>query len=409
MEKRGDEDELKKAEELYRSISLHSQTGIAIVQEGKLVFVNPCLLKCFGYTEKELLGKTMLEFIHPDDREEVRRSAILMLKGQSSMPYTYRTMSKGGQIIWVVETVSSITYGGSRAILGNIMDVTERRELEKQLADAREMLIRAEKLSAVGTLAGGISHEILNPLNIISLNLQMLELQDWPPEKTREMLAVCGRQVERIERIARDMNIFARVSRKELSAADINGLIESVLNLIGPKLRLARIAVEKQLQPDLPEMMLDINNIWQVIANMIGNAADAMENKEGKVLRVTTEIRATPEGDVVRMVFADTGTGIDEEKMQKIFDPFFTTKEPGKGTGLGLSITCGIVQEHGGRIWAENNGWGGASFIVERIIRKKSDMAHQPESVVVGYTNERGCWSWQVLRIGLSAAQPEHP
>ena len=364
-ERRKNEQDLRAAERLYRMITDHSQSGIYIVQEGRIRFANPYLLKNYGYSEEELLGRTMLDFVHPADRAAARLNAIQMLKGQSTTPYEYRLVGADGQIRLIVETVSSIVYQGNPAVLGIIMDATERRQIEKQLMETREMLIQSEKLSAIGTLAAGVAHEILNPLNIISMNIQTMGLTEWPPDKTRQMLAVCQQQVERIERISRDMNQFARTSTKEIAPGDLNTVIDKVFNLIMPKIRVSHVKVQMQLRPDMPSLALDQNKIGQVTMNLVNNALDAMEGKEEKILRVETSLETSAEGNFVRAVFSDTGTGIDEGNLKKIFNPFFTTKEPGKGTGLGLSITYGIVQEHGGKIRAENNDRGGASFIIE--------------------------------------------
>ncbi|GAH32507.1 unnamed protein product, partial [marine sediment metagenome] len=123
------------------------------------------------------------------------------------------------------------------------------------------------------------------------------------------------------------------------------------------------IATEIQYQPGLPMMPFDKDRIQQVIFNIISNAIAAMAGQETKVLRIVTEL--TDSEDYVSLIFSDTGPGIDTSDMSKIFDPFFTTKDSIQGTGLGLSISYSIIQDHGGKIWAESNEWGGASFFVE--------------------------------------------
>lgn len=356
--------ELQNWETIYRTMALQTSSGIAILQNNKIVFVNPYVTNYYGYEEGDFIGRAMLDFIHPEDRAEVRQNAIRMLKGQSLTPYRYRVLSKTGQIRWVVETIASISYKGERAIMGNVIDVTEFMELTKQLDDVRTMLIQEEKLASIGMLAGGISHEILNPLNIISLNIQLLEMNDWPADKTGEMLAVISRQVERIEKIVRDINTFAKPSKGEFIHLDINRLIESVLNLITPKLSLAAISLEKQLAPDLPEIPIDQNKMWQVFMNIISNAIDAMAGRQEKILRVATTLEVTEEEAFIVIIFSDTGPGIGNEVGNKVFDPFYTTKEPGKGTGLGLSISYSIIQEHKGCITVQNNEREGASFVI---------------------------------------------
>ncbi|MHB8828699.1 MAG: two-component system sensor histidine kinase NtrB [Syntrophales bacterium] len=361
--------ELQNSETLYRTMALQTSSGIAILQNGKIVFVNPYVTNYYGYEEGDFIGRAMLDFIHPEDRAGVRQNAIRMLKGQSQTPYRYRVVSKTGQLRWVVETITAISYMGKRAIMGNVIDVTELMQLTKQLDDARTMLIQEEKLSSIGMLAGGISHEILNPLNIISLNIQLLEMNDWPADKTGEMLAVISHQVERIEKIVRDINTFAKPSKGEFLLLDVNRLIESVFNLITPKLRLAMISLEKQLAPDLPEIPIDQNKMWQVFMNIISNAIDAMTGRPEKILRAATTLETTRDGGFIVIIFSDTGPGIGKEAVNKIFDPFYTTKEPGTGTGLGLSISYSIIQEHQGNIMVKNNEWGGASFIIRLPVK----------------------------------------
>jgi PAS domain S-box-containing protein len=357
-------EELKNMEVLYRTMVMKTSSGIAVLQGGKLVFVNPYLTDIYGYREEDFLDRPMLEFIHPEDRDEVRKNAIQMLNGQSTTPYRYRVVCADGKIRCVLETVTPISYRGNPAVLGNIIDITELVQLREQLQNAHALLLQEEKLYAIGTLAGGIAHEILNPLNIISMNIQMMEMGAWPSEKIKEMLAVSARQVQRIERIVRDLSTFAKPSKGEFVPHDINKLMESVFALISPKLRLSGIDIEKQYEADLPNIPVDQSKMWQVIINLFSNAIDAMDGRSEKRMLVTTALEKTPEGDFVRIVFSDSGKGIDEENISRIFDPFFTTKDPGMGTGLGLSISFGILQEHRGTLHAENNKWGGASFVI---------------------------------------------
>ncbi len=139
--------------------------------------------------------------------------------------------------------------------------------------------------------------------------------------------------------------------------------------LYSTQLKIDGIEIETQYQPDLPAIFMDKEKIEQVLVDLISNATAAMAEKEKKVLRIITRRNAlTEDHDSLMIVVSDTGTGIKNEDMPKIFDPFFTTRQ-GKGTGLGLSISYGIVTDHGGKIWAENNKRGGASFMIELPVR----------------------------------------
>lgn len=363
-ERRQTEEALKAAEELYRTLATNSQAAIYIVQDGKIRFTNPHLSRYSGYAPEDLIGRDILSFVHPDDRERVKGKAAAMLKGEQTAPYEYRIIDKSGRVRWLVETVASITYEGKRATLGSTIDITEHKEMEQQLEAAREMLLQAEKLAAVGKLTAGLAHEILNPVNIISIRIQLLEMTESLSDKTRETFRICRDQINRIVRITKGMNQFSRVTTEHMAPEDLNRLIINILSLAGPRLKLENVAVELDCQRDLPLLLLDKSRMEQVFLNLINNAVDAMSGKDRKTLRIASTRFVLDGMEAVRVTFSDNGTGISEKDMKKIFDPFFTTKDPNKGTGLGLSICYGIIQDHGGRIWAENNEQGGATFFI---------------------------------------------
>ncbi|MFB3926145.1 MAG: PAS domain S-box protein [Syntrophales bacterium] len=367
------EETLRMAEELYRTLATHSRVAIYIVQDGKIRFTNPYLPHYSGYAEEDLIGMDILDFVYPEDREMVRIKAVKMLKGESTTPYEFRIIDKNGQIRWIVETVSSITFQGRRATLGNSMDITEHKMLEQQLNDTREMLLQSEKLAAVGKLSAGVAHEILNPINIISMRLQLMEITENLPEKVRETLKICEAQIKRVVKIAKDLSQFSRITPKHIAPEDLNKLIEQVLALTAPKLKMDGVTVERIYKEGLPFVSMDRFRIEQVILNIIINAMDAMAGREEKKLRICTSVEEADGRKFARVSFSDTGTGIKSEDMMKIFDPFFTTKEIGKGTGLGLSICYGIVKEHEGRIWAQNNNTGGATFFIELPLTQDSE------------------------------------
>jgi len=147
----------KQAEDLFETLTLSSPAGTYIVQNGRFQFVNPQFQKDTGYSEDELLGTDSLTLVIPEDREMVRENAVRMLKGEHSVPYEYRVTTKGGEIKWVLEIVTSIQYRGIRAALGYFMDNTDYRKMQAQL-------IQAEKMSALGIMAAGVAHELLNPM-----------------------------------------------------------------------------------------------------------------------------------------------------------------------------------------------------------------------------------------------------
>lgn len=361
----------REEEAIYSAIIEHSQAGICIVQEGRIVFANPYLEKAFGYAEEELIGERPKRFIHPEDYPVVREKAREMLEKRSFAPYEYRLRTKEGGFRWVMEVVNSIVFRGKPAILTSTIDVTELKEAERHLSEAKDVLMKTERLAAIGTLAAGVTHEILNPLNIISVYLQMMEDPSLGNEERFKMIAVCRRQVERIVKITRDLNQFARVQEHDKEELDLSELMDSVLNLMAVPLRKAQVEVVKDFPPSLPKIFADRNAIGQVAVNIISNAIEAMEGRELKRIEIKLSSFRYRSGRYVRMTFSDSGPGVKPEERNRIFAPFYTTKEIGKGTGMGLAVAYGIVAEHEGRIAVDENDVGGAVFLIDLPVMKE--------------------------------------
>ena len=253
-------------------------------------------------------------------------------------------------------------------------ELDERRRAEEALKNAnrnleetRDMLIQSEKFAAIGRLSAAVAHEILNPVNIISMRIQLLEALEGISETIRKPLLVCKGQLNRIVTITENLGRSSRTSEKQRVISDINETIERVVDLIAPQLRVDGIQTHVELHSALPLIPMDKERMEQVIFNLVSNAAVAMTGSDTKVLKITT--KPNPQGSILIAV-SDTGAGIDPSDIDKVFDPFFTTKSPGEGTGLGLFIAYSIVQEHSGRIWAGNNESGGASFYIDLPIEE---------------------------------------
>ncbi len=353
---------LRAAEKLYRTLADSSQIATYIVQDKKLVFANPHVSRYSGYVQENLIGKDIADFVHPEDRERVRQNAAQMLKGESAVPYEYRIIDRQGQGHWLVETVAPITYHGRRATLGSAMDITEHKHIEKQLQDAKDQLAQSEKLAAIGVLASGAAHEILNPLNILSMRLQMMQMMKYSEDEVRKSFEICKNQIDRIVKIVGGIRTFSYLPEKTpAEKKNLAEMMDDVLRLSASRIKGERVATEVNYDLRIPLLHLDKEAIEQVLFNLVSNALDAMKDREKRILRVVSEKK----GNKVLIIISDTGTGVPPEIRSKIFDPFFTTKGPGQGTGLGLSVSYGIIKGHGGRIWAENNKSGGASFFIE--------------------------------------------
>ncbi len=254
-------------------------------------------------------------------------------------------------------------------------ELDERRRAEealvkanRELRETRDMLVQSEKLAAIGRLSAAVAHEILNPVHIMSMRIQLLEAAEGISESTRKSLHICKSQLNRIVTITENLGRSSRTAERHTANCNLNEIIQSVLDLISPQLREDEIHADVELHADLPLIPMDKERIEQVILNLISNATEAMTGQKAKTLKIRT--RPSDSEGFVRMNVSDTGTGIDGGDIDKVFDPFFTTKDPGEGTGLGLFISYGIIQEHAGRIWAEKNESGGASFNIELPIKR---------------------------------------
>ena len=256
---------------------------------------------------------------------------------------------------------------GSAAVV-ILRDVTEERLMQ-------ERLLQSEKMVSVGQLVSGVAHELNNPLTGIMGFAQLLLARDLD-ERTKRDVGTIHTEAERASKIVQNLLSFARRKRAEKELANLNVLLERVLELRIYDLRVKNIELELDLDPKLPETMVDTDQIQQVFLNVIINAEQAMLTG-GE--RGTLKVRSRQENDVIRLSFQDDGPGLDQETLRRIFDPFFTTKDTGEGTGLGLTLSYGIIDEHGGRIWAESQPGHGATFTIELPIVQGVGQPASPE------------------------------
>ena len=211
-------------------------------------------------------------------------------------------------------------------------------------------LLQTERLAAVGQLAAGAAHEINNPLAIISARSQLLEARETDERKRKDLHQI-SEQIERISAILQSLMGFARPNAPQVTRVDLNALLLKIIGLVESVFSTHQIPIVTKLDPDLPAILADANQLEQVFLNLVINAQHAME-KDGGALTISTAHLAGSRR--IAVTVADTGAGIAPENLSRIFDPFFTTKSEGKGTGLGLSTAYGIVTNHYGEIKVES-------------------------------------------------------
>lgn len=244
---------------------------------------------------------------------------------------------------------------------------------ERQRAESETKLLQVEKQASIGKLAGGVAHEINNPLTGVFTYTHMLLKNKNISEDVRSDLETIAQETERVRKIVKGLLDFSCQTELDRALADVNQLCRSAVSLVENQALVKGVGLSFEKGEDLPMVTLDRNQIQSVLLNLIINALDATE--PGGQITVTTGIgiaASNPGQKGVEIVCSDTGCGIAPENLDKIFDPFFTTKDVGQGTGLGLSVSYGIVERHGGTIRAQSKVGRGSTFTVWLPIGEQS-------------------------------------
>lgn len=361
--------ELHEANERFRRLTseLHDVVWSASPDGMKIYDLNDAFEDIYGISAQQFIAnpKLWIEMVHPEDRSLAERSAEELLK-RGRAEVEYRIVRQDGTIRWIRDRKSLIKdEQGNPVEMGGIAtDITERKNLEKQI-------LRNQRMESLGTLAGGIAHDLNNVLAPITLSLSILR-KKLPDEQSQKMLQMLEATAKRGADLIKQVLSFARGAEGERTSVQLRHLIEEIAKIIKatfPK----SITLHTNVPNDLPTISADATQLHQVLMNLCVNARDAMPN--GGRLAITAEsvlldehysqmhIDAKP-GLYVLISVTDQGIGMSPEVVDKIFEPFFTTKDLGKGTGLGLSTVHSIVKSHGGFINVYSEVGKGTTFKV---------------------------------------------
>ena len=313
-----------------------------------------------GRTMDELFPAEFAAKITADDWDVITKGEVLRLEEELN-----------GRIYTSIKF--PIVQAGRTLLAGYTIDITERRQAEKERNSLREQLIRSEKLAAVGELIAGVVHEINNPLTGMKGLSELLMKETQDEEKKKDLMFI-HQSSERIEKIVKNLQRFARREEPTRKDVNINELIDVVISIRNYEMEARSVKVERDYLPDLPLVMADPSQLEQVFLNLITNAEYAIHDHQQKAGTLTIATSVVPDnsgGETVVIEFSDTGTGIPIDVLPKLFNPFFTTKGVGKGTGLGLSTSYGIIKGHGGEIYAGNRAEGGAVFTIKLPVQRR--------------------------------------
>ena len=384
------QDTLARSEARYRHLVESASDAIVTLDaNGRFTTVNHAAENISGYKRDELVGQWFAPMLPDDDLPKALGHFQQALSGETGL-FESQFYRKDGE----VRTIS-ITYSTPQKdeeVLCLIRDVTDQKMLQEQL-------IQSEKMSAIGQLVSGVAHELNNPLAGISAFAQLLLAEKRFPPDQRTAAETIYSEARRASRIVQNLLTFARQHKAEKVPTAINQVLDDTLELRGYELRVRGIDVRREYDESLPDTMADAHQLQQVFLNLITNAEQAMEQRDGHHHRLTVRTRRS--ADSIRIEVEDTGAGIPANLIERIFNPFFTTKPTGSGTGLGLSISLGIVREHEGRIWAENAQQTGARFVVEFPITEPRTSG---EHAAVAHVQSVGSDSLRVLVVDDEAS-----
>ncbi len=329
--------------------------------EGHFTRVNPAFERIIGYSMLQILARPYFDCVHPDDVAKTRREMERLGRGEASTRFENRFRCKDGSyrvLAWSAVAADGVVYAVAR-------DVTDQRALEDQLR-------QAQKMEAIGNLAGGVAHDFNNLLSVM-LGYTALALEDLPKgEPLRADLEQVEKAAHKAEALTRQLLAFSRRQILEPQVVDLNQRVRELDRMLS---RLLGKHIELCLAVDTPvgRVYADPGQIEQVIMNLVVNARDAMP-AGGQLTLATADValdhtyaaqfHGVAPGRYVMLTVRDTGDGIGADTLAQIFEPFFTTKEKGKGTGLGLSTVYGIIKQSGGHIAVDTELGQGTTFKV---------------------------------------------
>lgn len=374
--------EKKKAEEkvLQQARLLDVANDAIIVRDvqNRIRYWNMSAEKIYGWSADDVIGKKTTDLFQQNNNSFYEALKNALKQGSWNGEFEHKTQY-GKKIVESRWTVVTDPEEDSVLILEVNTDITEKKNIEKQL-------LRSQRLESIGTLAGGIAHDLNNMLNPVSVSIQMLrdKLKDKNSIKLIDMLE---QSTGRAKNLVQQVLAFGRGSESEYRKTDVKHIVaevEKVLKQTFPK----SINIRTSVADDLDNIKCDPNLIHQVVINMCLNAKDAMP--AGGTLKLGCRHVTNREiedhklnSSHIVITVSDTGTGMDPDKTEKIFEPFYTTKDPGKGTGLGLSTAYKIVNEHGGFIDVGTAPGKGSSFSIFLPSYKESGINEDEENPLI--------------------------
>lgn len=355
---------LSESEEKYRSLVENINDMIFRLDgSGVFTYASPAVLRLFGFAPQELIGRSMLDFVLPED-SQLLKGCLAGTREAGPNIEEFRVYDNHRRVRWVQASSRPVQCDDrSRGIQGVITDITQKKLLEQRL-------IPAERMASTGQLAASIAHEINSPLQAITITLASLRKTLSADHDLVENLELLREAFTSIREAVKNLLDLNRPGMEEKKACSINAIIEKTVSLMNAQLKQTRVKVNLTLSQGLPPIMASIQQLGQVFLNLINNAIDAMAGEHlvrdeyhHQASGGTITISTMRVGERIIAEFSDSGPGLQAATFEDIFDPFFTQGKK-TGMGIGLSICRSIIEAHQGTITARNAPGGGALFTI---------------------------------------------
>lgn len=359
------EGRLRESDPRYRAV-VEDQTDLIrrFTPDGRLTFVNPAFCRYFGRSEEELLGTDFIRLIHPEDREVVHRQLAVLSPENPTTVTEARIPRPDGGVGWVQFVNRGIFDAEGRLVECQSVgrDITAQKEAEARIAEAREAVNRAARVTTLAIIGGGIVHEINQPLNAIRVLAETglcLLVQADPPQADEivAILSRISRQVDRIDSIVNHLRDVLKNSRNQrYEYCDLNEVVERALLLMDNRIQAHGIRLRLEKADQLPKVFGYSVNLEEVVLNLLNNAMQALDEVDWPHKEIAVRTWAD---DRVYLEVADNGPGFDPAIRERVLEPFFTTKS-GSSLGMGLPIVKAIVENADGRLELADAHGGGA-------------------------------------------------